>query len=112
MIGRLRRKFVLCALAALVVTFGLVCAAINVGSHVLITRRADETIALLREGGGSFPETEVDADPLIDGMFRVTEETPFATRYFVASFDGRGKVDRVDDEHIASFDRLEIADVA
>ena len=52
MIGRLRRKFVLCALAALVVTFGLVCAAINVGSHVLITRRADETIALLREGGG------------------------------------------------------------
>lgn len=104
MIGSLRKKFIFLAMASLIVTMVLLCAAIGLGSHALVTERADFIIDLLHENGGEFPRP--DRRPHTGAPdFQVTQESPFETRYFVASLTAGGEVQWVNMDHIAAFDR-------
>lgn len=126
MIGSLRKKFIFLAMASLIVTMVLLCAAIGLGSHALVTERADSIIDLLHENGGEFPRLAAErADSITDPLhesgeefsrpdrrphtgtpdFQITKESPFETRYFVVSLNAQQEVQTVNMDHIAAFDR-------
>jgi len=104
MIRSLRKKFIFLAMASLIVTMVLLCAAIGLGSHALVTERADSIIDLLHENGGEFPRP--DRRPHTGAPdFQVTQESRFETRYFAVSLTAGGEVQWVNMDHIAAFDR-------
>lgn len=104
MIRSLRKKFIFLAMASLLVTMALLCAAIGLGSHALVTERADSIINLLHENGGEFPRP--DRRPHTGAPdFQVTQESRFETRYFVVTLTAQQEVQEVNMNHIAAFDR-------
>lgn len=105
----LRRKFIIVALAATFSALLIIFAIINLTNHVLATERVDSVITVLHEHDGTFPENWKKQDPRYKkGTFQATSETPFETRYFVASFDGNRDVTSVDASHIAQLDEAEV----
>ena len=105
MIGTLRRRFLLIALASLAGTLTVLCLAINLGYRLTTAGRADEVIPTLYQYSGRFPEPEVQADPGAHPGFQITQETPFETRYFLVRLTAQREVAEVDTEHIAALDR-------
>ena len=105
MIGTLRRRFLLIALASLAGTLTVLCLAINLGYRVMNTGRADQVIQTLYQYSGQFPEPETQADPGAHPGFQITQETPFETRYFIVCLTEHREVAKVDVEHIAALDR-------
>lgn len=101
---RLRRKIVLAATAALALTLVLLCGVTNVGVYSLVTQRADNIIDLIHEGGGAFPDLRPPESALEGFVMRVTSETPFESRYAVASFSADGAVTATDLGHVAALD--------
>lgn len=106
----LRKKIIAAAAVAIVCAMLLIGAAINAGLYVTSASRADSIIQALYDNGGEFPSAEAGKKPP-DG-FRLTEETPFETRYFTARVNADGDVESVDTEHIASVGRLDAAETA
>ena len=77
MIRSLRKKFIFIAMASLLVTMALLCAAIGLGNRALVTRRADSIIDLLHENGGEFPRLAAErADSITDPLHKNGEEFP------------------------------------
>ena len=109
MISSLRRKFLLIALASLIGTMTVLCAAIGVGIHCTTTNRIDRAISILQQNGGSFLPPESHFDPS-DSQFQVTPETPFETRYFLVELTAQREIALVDLEHIAALDRQTVVD--
>ena len=105
MIGTLRRRFLLIALASLAGTLALLCLVINLGYRLTAAGRADQVIETLYRHSGQFPEPQLQADPGADSGFQITRETPFETRFFMVRLTGGGEVAEVDIEHIAALDR-------
>lgn len=109
MIRSLRRKFILIAMASLVGTMAVLCAAIGFGSRYTTTRRVDKAISILYQNGGSFLPPGSRVDPS-DFNFQVTPETAFETRYFIVELTGQKEIRSVDLEHIAALDRQTVVD--
>ena len=105
MIRKLRRKFLVIAMLALLGTLAFLVAAIAVGNAILSANRADRAIALLYENGGAFPLPDSAPNPALGFDFQVREETPFETRYFIVHLSENQEVLSVDTEHIAALDR-------
>lgn len=104
----LRRKIIIVALAALVAALIIIFAIVNLCNHVLATERIDSVIAVLYENGGTFPENWKNRDPRYRrGTFQATSETPFETRYFVASFNSKRVITSIDSSHVAQLDETE-----
>ena len=82
MIRSLRRKFILIAMASLIGTMTVLCAAIGFGSCYTTTRRVDKAISILYQNGGAFLPPGARVDPS-DFNFQVTPETAFETRYII-----------------------------
>ena len=111
-IRRLRRQFILVAMAALTITLAILCAAlIGIFAHTN-TQRADDLIEVLHENGGSFPPPDETRAPASSPAFRVTPETPYETRYATARIDADGNASSVDAEHIAPMEEDDIAEIA
>lgn len=109
MIRSLRRKFMLIAMASLVGTMAVLCAAIGVGNRYITTSRVDRAIDLLRQNGGSFLHPGPRFDPS-DFDFQVTPETPFETRYFIVELTPQKEIRSVSLDHIAALDRRTVVD--
>ena len=109
MIRSLRRKFMLIAMASLVATMAVLCAAIGVGNHYITTSRMDHAIDLLRQNGGSFLHPGPRFDPS-NFDFQVTPETPFETRYFIVGLTAQKEIRSVSLDHIAALDRRTVVD--
>ena len=110
MIGSLRRKFILIAMASLVGTMAVLCAAIGVGNYYIATKRVDDAILILYQNGGSFlPPGSHRLDPS-DFDFQITPETPFETRYFIVELTAQREIRGVDLDHIAALDRRTVVD--
>ncbi|HPE15699.1 MAG TPA: HAMP domain-containing sensor histidine kinase [Oscillospiraceae bacterium] len=106
MIKSLRRKFIAIAMLSLVGTLLVLFAAINGWDYLALRDRADSAIGVLYRNGGSFPSPTDPVTPYSGGGFRLTEETPFETRYFIITLDRGDNVETVDLEHIAALDRV------
>ena len=63
MIRSLRRKFILIAMASLIGTMLLLCAAIGIGNYHATTNRVDRAIFILHQNGGSFLPPDSHSDP-------------------------------------------------
>ena len=110
MIRSLRRKFILIAMASLLGTLTVLCAAVGVGNYLLTADRADRAIVLLYQNDGMFPEPDAPADPASAFGFQVTQETPFETRYVIVKLTREKEVREVDIEHIAALDRQSVVE--
>ena len=109
MIRSLRRKFILIAMASLVGTMAVLCAAIGIVNYRFATGRADRMIGLLRQNGGRFqPPGPPSAPSGFD--FQITPETPFETRYFIVELTPQKEIRSVDLDHIAALDRRTVVD--
>lgn len=109
MIRSLRRKFILIAMASLIGTMLLLCAAIGIGNYRATTNRVDRAIFMLHQNGGTFLPPNAHSDPT-DFNFQVTPETPFEMRYFIAELTGQKEIQSVNLEHIAALDRQTVVD--
>lgn len=109
MISSLRRKFILIAMASLIGTMFLLCAAIGIGNYCATASRMDRAISILHQNGGAFLPPEAQSDPT-DFHFQVTPETPFEMRYFIVELTERKEIRSVDLEHIAALDRRTVVD--
>ena len=109
MIRSLRRKFLLIAMASLIGTMAVLCAAIGIGNYCATTNRVDRAIFILHQNGGSFLPPGSRFDPS-DFNFQVTPETAFETRYFIVQLTAQKEVASVDLEHIAALDRQTVVD--
>lgn len=109
MIRSLRRKFMLIAIASLVGTMAVLCAAIGTGNHYITTSRVDHAIDLLRQNGGNFLHPGPRFDPS-NFDFQVTPETPFETRYFIVGLTAQKEIRSVSLDHIAALDRQTVVD--
>ena len=109
MIRSLRRKFILIAMASLIGTMAVLCAAIGFGNRYTTTRRMDKAISILHQNGGTFLPPGPRVDPS-DFNFQVTPETAFETRYFIVELTEQKEISSVELEHIAALDRQTVAD--
>lgn len=109
MISSLRRKFILIAMASLIGTMAVLCAAIGVGNYCATTNRVDKAILILHQNGGTFLPPGSRFDPS-DFNFQVTPETAFETRYFIVELTAQKEIESVDLEHIAALDRQTVVD--
>lgn len=104
MIRSLRRKFILIAMASLIGTMAVLCAAIGVSNYYAVINRVDNAISILYQNGGDFLPPGAHSDPS-DFNFQVTPETAFETRYFIIELTAHGEIRSADLEHIAALDR-------
>ncbi len=109
MIRSLRRKFILIAMASLVGTMVVLCTAIGIGNHWIMTNRVDHAIFLLHQNGGKFLRPGSRSDPS-DFDFQIRPETPFETRYFTVELTAQKEIKLVRLDHIAAFDRQTVVD--
>ena len=131
MIRKLRRQFTAAAMLSMFIVLAVLMGVINIFNYSSTVRDADETLAMLSENRGRFPEwmTELraeDAQPPEEfsalpeeGEFRDREllggrrgdfkegfspELPFSSRYFSVLVDAEGNTCPLDMEHIAAVD--------
>lgn len=108
MIDRLRRKLIATSMLSLFLVLTVIMGALNILNYRGIVAQADDTLALLAEGGGSFSPTDFAAAP-----DRPTEhphrphqhlspELPFMSRYFSVTFAADGSVTATDTTRIAA----------
>lgn len=109
MIRSIRRKFILIAMASLLGTMAVLCAAIGAGNRCATTSRVDKAIFILHQNGGTFLPPGSRLDPS-DFNFQVTPETAFETRYFIVELTPQRELKSVDLEHIAALDRQTVVD--
>lgn len=109
MIRSIRRKFILIAMASLLGTMAVLCAAIGAGNRYATTSRVDKAIFILHQNGGTFLPPGSRLDPS-DFNFQVTPETAFETRYFIVELTPQRELKSVDLEHIAALDRQTVVD--
>ena len=104
MISSLRRKFILIAMASLIGTMTVLCAAIGVSNYSATTSRVDRAISILHQNEGAFLSPGSHFDPS-DFNFQVTPETAFEMRYFIIELTAQREIESVNLEHIAALDR-------
>lgn len=119
MIKRLRRTFVLVAMVSVALVLTGIMVTINVTNYLQIISMADERLALLAEGGGTFPTRELPTGTqgagAQDGASAqapagsaaappegLSPEAPFETRFFTVTLVADGTVSAADTEQIAA----------
>ena len=118
MIRRLRKKFLLAAVAAVFLVFLVLIGSINAINYQSLVREADSTLDILVLNKGSFPRQMFgpmdgpgemkdmppegergDAPEMRRGGFG---ELAYQSRFFAVWFNGEGELDRTSTENIAS----------
>lgn len=127
MIKRLRRKFIGIAMLSLSVVILLVIGTINGINIYQMGQKSESLLEMLSENEGTFPQNDLNRRKQMDnpegtapegqfdkpiqegqikdqnlfGGFRMSEETPFETRYFSVKVDEEGN-QTIDITHVAS----------
>lgn len=101
MIQKLKIKFVCLAMAALLVLLGAVVAGMNLINYASIVAEADETLEMLSQNKGAFPNFEHIGKKLPPHM---SAETPYETRYFSVLLNGQGSIVQTDTMQIKAID--------
>lgn len=118
MIRRLRKKFLLAAMAALFLVLLLLIGSINVLNYRSLAAEADGTLQILSANSGVFPRQmfrteDLPPEPLdpppeggrenaLGGRRGGSGELAYQSRYFAAWFDGEGELTRLNLENLAS----------
>ncbi len=103
MIKSLRRKFIIVAMCSVFAVLAVVMCMINVINYVNLVNNADDLVAMLTDGGGSF-----------GGMHGkpISPETQYETRYYTVVLGADGKALAINVDAIAAIDAQEAASFA
>lgn len=124
MIRRLRKKFILAAIAAVLLVLLTLIGAINLLNWRSLVREADETLLILSDNNGAFPSqmlrrqdrpSEPGAPPEDEGQGELRGgkgELAYQSRYFAAWFAADGGLARLDLDKLASLTEDEAAETA
>ncbi len=100
MIQKLRKKFLIAAMLTLLGVLLLFVSGVTISNYRSIIRQADDTLQLLQENDGKFPENMMRQN----GKPPRSLELPFESRYFTVLLDEEGNVSSVDTGRIAAVD--------
>ena len=119
MFKKLRLKFIALSMASLLAVLLVIMGAINFMNYRHVVERADATLALLAENGGSFAVPDPPGMPAggSEGDFQPDKlrgngrgdrsaETPYESRYFSVLLDASESARSVDTGRIAAVDSL------
>lgn len=106
MIKKLRRKFIAAAMLSVFAVLVLILGAIAGANFHSVKVAADERIDVIERNGGTFPLMQ-DFFSLFTpgGRGRLSEESPFDTRYFSVIFNAAGEPAAINTGSIAAVDR-------
>lgn len=112
MIKKLRFKFVLLSMSALLLVLAAIIAGINLVNYRSILEDVDEILEILSENRGTFPD-EPGEGPGKKPPGKMSRELPYETRYFSVVLDSEtGSLIQVDTSRIVSVDRKEAIELA
>ncbi|BCN32883.1 sensor histidine kinase [Anaeromicropila herbilytica] len=103
MIKKLQRKFIIITMSSLFLVMLLIVLSINGINLYQMYQNIDGTMDILSENKGQFPMFDKKDIPKGDEPrygFHINPETPFKTRYFVATISEKGVVQDTDTGHI------------
>ncbi len=126
MIARLRKKFILITMGSVLLVLSILMGGINAANFLRMDQNAQQTLQLLAENEGVFPDAFRRAGQLSEaGDFsfspnesssgkrhRFTPETPFETRYFFVELDESGSLKSSNTGKIAAVSTAEAVDMA
>ena len=99
MFKRLKKRFLVTTLIALITVIGIIVGTINVFNYRSVIKSADEIIQVITYNEGRFPSKPESIFPDVD--FDFTPETPYEIRYFTVKFLGNEVVE-VNTQNIAA----------
>lgn len=104
MINKLRRRFILIAMASITLVMVFLSLSINGINFISTNSSLNNMLLAIYDNQGLVPEFQ--ADPRPDEKpprdIPLTPETPYSTRYFVLRFDADGRLFDADMRHIAA----------
>ena len=110
MIRKLKIKFTMLAMTAILILLVIVVTAMNVANYNDVVNEADGVLSILTENRGAFPDfagNNVDFLPP-----NMSPEIPFESRYFSVSLDNNNSIVRTDTSQIYSIDTKEATELA
>ncbi len=102
MIRKLKVRFIILAMSALLVLLAAIVAGMNAINYTSVVDECDSILAVISQNKGMFPEMGFRPDDKMPPGF--SPETPFESRYFTVMMDVDGKVINVDTSRISSVD--------
>ncbi len=102
MIQKLKGKFLLLTMSALLALLLLLLAGMNLINYRAVIADADEVLAILSQNRGVFPEFE--GEPHRKERKGMSPETPYESRYFSVMLDEFHAIAQTDTRKIASID--------
>ena len=120
MIARLRRKFVLLSMSAVVLVLAVLMGIVNLSNYARVDAMAGEKLQLLSDNGGFFPgQAEDNPPPKPEGEPSgrrhrpwYSKETPYETRYFTVELRESGALSSVNTGKIAAVSREDAISMA
>lgn len=112
MISRLRRRFIILAMASVAAVLVCLGVAINIAQNISTANSLDSVLQLIDEDESAF-DIDDDYDREYWGRHRgdgmmfgrpITEETAYSVRWFSFTLEGDGEVEDANFSHIASVD--------
>ncbi len=107
MIRKLKLRFIALSMTALAVLLLLIVAGMNLISYRALVSEADETLSILAQNEGRFPEANMDVFfgvPPWEPPPGLSPELPYESRYFSVLLNDAGDILLTDTSHIASVD--------
>lgn len=108
MIEKLRKKFVLVTMCAVMLVWIFFVGAINIYNLARINSRSNAVLEILAKNDGEFPKDVISAPNFGNG---ITLETSFETRYFTAFVNNDGQIQSLNMNRIAAISVEEAQDL-
>ena len=111
MIRKLRRKLIAAAMLSLFLVLLIIMGTVNLLNYEKIVSRADQTLSILKENDGNFPQKPV-FEPRRHDRDALPPELPYESRFFSVLLDDAGQSISADIGKIAAVDTDEAVQFA
>lgn len=107
MIHKVKLKFVLLSMTALLLLLAVIIAGMNIINYNTVVREADAILSVLSQNKGKFPDMEPNMGGRPNDRIppELSPETPYESRYFSVSYNETGDILQVDVSKISAVDR-------
>lgn len=102
MIRKIKIRFLILAMSTLFVLLAAIITGMNLINYNSLVAEADQTLGMLSENKGTFPDFGKDRKPALPPFMSM--ETPHDTRYFSVLVNGDGRILQTDTSRISAVD--------
>lgn len=110
MIRKLKIKFTVLAMTAILILLVIIVTAINIANYNVVVNEADAVLSILTQNRGTFPDFSGNRGDFLPP--NMSPETPFESRYFSVFLDNNYSVVNTDTSKIHSVDNSDAIDFA